>query len=490
VANKASRNIVYMGQLGDCTEHGDNGGNDIEWQRAQLSLQILEDPITTGLLEGIPYGVCVGNHDQSPLGDADGTTTFYNQYFGVNRFGSRGYYGGHYGSNNDNWYDLFSAGGMDFIAVSFEYDTSPDAAVLTWADNLLTTYSNRRAIVLSHFICNTGNPGTFGVQGQAIYNALKGHANLFLMLCGHVPGEGRRQDTFNGNTIYTLLSDYQSRTNGGNGWLRIMEFSPAQNVIRVKTYSPWLDQYEADPDSSSQFTLPYNMSSSQPFTLLGTLQNVPSGSTANFAWPNLSTSTPYEWYVTVSDGAATVTGPIWRFTTRSTHTITASTSRGGQIEPAGQVAVAPGTDRTFTMTADAGYSLTNLMVDGVPVGPSSTYTFPAVGANHTIEAVFASPTGIGDGVPLAFVFGGVSPNPAHRQTHVRFGLPQSAHVSLDIYDVNGRRVAKLADRSFEAGYHELTWSGAGELGNVPSGIYFMRFMSAQTVITRRFVLIR
>src|SRR4029450_8703975 len=99
------------------------------------------------------------------------------------------------------------------------------------------------------------------------------HANLFLMLCGHVPGEGRRQDTFNGNTIYTLLSDYRSRPNGGNGWLRIVEFSPAQNVIRVKTYSPWLDQYEADPDSSSQFTLPYNMSSSQPFTLLGTLEN-------------------------------------------------------------------------------------------------------------------------------------------------------------------------------------------------------------------------
>jgi hypothetical protein len=408
----------------------------------------------------------------------------------VNRFSSRGYYGGHYGSNNDNWYDLFSAGGMDFIAVSFEYDTSPDAAVLTWADNLLTTYSNRRAIVLSHFICNTGNPGTFGAQGQAIYNALKGHTNLFLMLCGHVPGEGRRQDTFNGNTIYTLLSDYQSRTNGGNGWLRIMEFSPAQNVIRVKTYSPWLDQYEADPDSSSQFTVPYNMSSSQPFTLLGTLQNVPSGSMASFPWPNLSTSTPYEWYVTVSDGAATVTSPIWRFTTRSTHTITASTSRGGQIDPAGEVTVAPGADRTFTMTADAGYSLTNLMVDGVPVGPSSTYTFPVVSANHTISAVFASPTGIGEGVPPAFVFGGVSPNPAHRQTRMRFGLPRSAHVSLDVYDVNGRRVAKVADRTFEPGYHELSWSGTGDMGSVPSGIYFMRFTAGETVMTRRFVLIR
>ena len=490
VANKASRNIVYVTQLGDCTEHGDNGGNDIEWQRADANLSVIENPATTGLPDGIPYGVCVGNHDQSPIGDADGTTTFYNQYFGAARFGGRNYYGGHYGTNNDNWYDLFSASGMDFIAISFEYDTTPDAPILTWADNLLTTYGNRRAIVMSHFICNTGNPGSFGAQGQAIYNALKVHPNLFLMLCGHVPGEGRRQDTFNGNTVHTLLSDYQARTNGGNGWLRIMEFSPAHNVIRVKTYSPWLNQFEADADSSSQFTIPYNMSASQPFTLIGTLSGVPSGSVSTIQWPELATTTSYEWYVTVSDSAATVTSPIWRFTTRATYTISASASRGGSIDPTGEVAVPPGSDQTFTSTPDDGYFLTNLMVDGVPQGAVSSYTFIGVTTNHTIEAVFSSPTGIGDGVPAAFVFGGVSPNPAHRQTRMRFGVPRSAHVSLDVYDVSGRRVAKVADRTFEPGYHELSWSGTGDMGSVPSGIYFMRFAAGEAVMTRRFVLIR
>src|SRR5205085_6450845 len=120
------------------------------------------------------------NHDQSPNGDAAGTTTFFNQYFGSARFTGRNYYGGHYGTNNDNHYHLFSASGMDFIVISLEYDTAPDAAVLTWADNLLTTYSNRRAIVASHYILNAGNPATFGAQGQAIYNALRGHTNLFL----------------------------------------------------------------------------------------------------------------------------------------------------------------------------------------------------------------------------------------------------------------------------------------------------------------------
>jgi hypothetical protein len=48
----------------------------------------------------------------------------------------------------------------------------------------------------------------------------------------------------------------------------------------------------------------------------------------------------------------------------------------------------------------------------------------------------------------------------------------------------------VADRTFEPGYHELSWSGTGDTGSVPSGIYFMRFAAGETVLTRRFVLIR
>ena len=62
---------------------------------------------------------------RSPGGNAAGTTTFYNQFFGEARFQGRAYYGGHYGTNNDNHFELFSASGMDFIVIRFEYDTSP-----------------------------------------------------------------------------------------------------------------------------------------------------------------------------------------------------------------------------------------------------------------------------------------------------------------------------------------------------------------------------
>ncbi|MGH7930493.1 MAG: PKD domain-containing protein, partial [Candidatus Binatia bacterium] len=157
----------------------------------------------------------------------------------------------------DNHFSLFSAGGMDFIVVYLEFDPAANPTVLAWADELLKTHVNRRAIVVSHYITEAGNPAPFGVQGQAIYEALKGNANLFLMLSAHRPNEGRRTDIFNGNTVHTLMSDYLARANGGDGWLRILEFSPANNRIRVRTYSPTLNQFETDADS--EFTLSYDM---------------------------------------------------------------------------------------------------------------------------------------------------------------------------------------------------------------------------------------
>ncbi len=318
VAQRAARNIVDVVQLGDCTQNGDNGGNPIEWQRADTAMRAIENSATTGLSAGIPYGICVGNHDQTPEGDASGATTLYNQYFGVSRFSGRSYYGGHYGSKNDNHYHYFSASGLDFIVVFLEYDTTPDAAVLDWADGVLAANPDRRAIVVSHYIINAGNPGSFGPQGQAIYDALKDRPNLFLMLCGHITTpEGRRTDVYQGRTVHTVLSDFQNRSNGGNGWLRIYEFSPAHNVIRARTYSPTLGQFEADADSSSQFTLPYDMGTSGPFTALGSRSGVASGTNATLLWPGLAADRTYEWYAVVEDASHTVTGPTWRFTTTS-----------------------------------------------------------------------------------------------------------------------------------------------------------------------------
>jgi hypothetical protein len=302
VDNVDDLNIVYVGHEGDIV---DTASSTTQWDIADDAMSLLENPVTTGLAEGVPYSVVPGNHDQP--------TTNYNSYFGVSRFTGRGYYGGYYGSDNDNNYTLFSAEGMDFIAISLDYAPTPDTAILDWADGLLKTYGARRGIVVSHYLLGTGNPGSFSPQGQDIYDALKDNPNLFLMLCGHVHGEGRRQDTYSSSTVYTLLADYQDYSNGGNGYLRIMEFSPATDEIHVKTYSPFLDQWETD--ANSEFTLAYDMEGGGSFVELGTVNDVSSGSDAFITWPGLSQGTEYEWFVEVSDPISTTTSAEWTFTT-------------------------------------------------------------------------------------------------------------------------------------------------------------------------------
>jgi hypothetical protein len=311
VANRISQNIVFVEGVGDCVQNGDAVLN--EWLRVDTCVKIIENPVTTNLTHGMPYGINVGNHDQSPTGTPGGTVLF-NQFFGESRFTGRPYYGGHYGSNNNNNYQLFSAGGLDFIVINIEFSTIVPPAVITWMQNLLNTYSNRRAIIGSHNIMSQALQ--FGAQGQAIYNSVRNYPNVFLMLCGHLSEEGKRVDTYNGNTITTLLSDYQNRTNGGNGWMRIMKFSPANNTISVKTFSPWLNQYETD--TNSQFTFNYNMQPATSFSQVGNNTSIPSGSVSSVPLNNLQPNTCYEWYTTVNDGSSTTTSPVWKFTTGNT----------------------------------------------------------------------------------------------------------------------------------------------------------------------------
>jgi len=250
VDNKDALNIVYVAHEGDIVNVATSTA---QWDNADAAMDLLENPATTGLADGIAYGMAPGNHDE-PL-------TNFNSYFGVPRFSGRSYYGGHKGSTNENSYMLFSAGEMNFIVVNIENTPDvPDNGAIAWADGIIQTYSDRRAIVVSHWIIGSG--GAWATSGQAIYDGLKDNPNLFLMLCGHVHAEARRSDTYNDNTVHTLLADYQGEPNGGDGWLRIMEFSPDNNEIYVKTYSPTLSSWETDADS--EFTLSYEMQPDPP----------------------------------------------------------------------------------------------------------------------------------------------------------------------------------------------------------------------------------
>jgi hypothetical protein len=72
------------------------------------------------------------------------------------------------------------------------------------------------------------------------------------------------------------------------------------------------------------------------------------------------------------------------------NTITASAGAGGTISPSGAVTVPFGGNQTFTISANACFSIADVVVDGSSVGAVASYTFNNVTANHTIAASFVA----------------------------------------------------------------------------------------------------
>ncbi|MFO7882374.1 MAG: hypothetical protein R6U52_07545 [Kosmotogaceae bacterium] len=72
----------------------------------------------------------------------------------------------------------------------------------------------------------------------------------------------------------------------------------------------------------------------------------------------------------------------------STYTIDASCSEGGTINPSGEITVFHGWGQSFSITPDEGYSVNDVLVDGVSVGPKVSYVFSNVTTDHTIYAYF------------------------------------------------------------------------------------------------------
>lgn len=282
-SNRNAQHIAYVIHLGDITDHNAS----IEWDRAKSVLYKLD-------ADHIPYGLSVGNHDETPNGNPSkgDENTDYTKYFGKSHFKDKKWYGGGMGGNDnsDNHFDLFTANGEKFLALYFvfnepgnkSYDPAYEAKTLKWADSVLTANADRKAILVTHSMLTrpkgsesnqkegTGNnsvPSNYTKQGQSIYNMAKHHPNVFLTLGGHISGEGFRRDVFNGNTIKGYLTDYQFRENppyggvkdrnGGNGLMRLMKFNKTKQTLSVTTFSPKTNgQVVYETDGDSQFTEP------------------------------------------------------------------------------------------------------------------------------------------------------------------------------------------------------------------------------------------
>ncbi|MBD3237569.1 MAG: hypothetical protein GF330_12755 [Candidatus Eisenbacteria bacterium] len=86
---------------------------------------------------------------------------------------------------------------------------------------------------------------------------------------------------------------------------------------------------------------------------------------------------------------------------------------------------------------------------------------------------------------------GIHPNPTHSLALVRFALAAESRVTVRIYDVTGREVRTLHDRTTAPGTHTLLWDGRGSDGaRVSGGIYLCRFVAAGREDARKLFVFR
>lgn len=313
--HRHSRRVVGVFGVGDIVNNADDPG---QWSRASKAMAILEDPNDAAFPDGMPYAVAFGNHDQFPRDTADGTEAA-NRHFGPGRFAGRAYYGGNYDGDNDANYVYFQAGDLQIVVLSLQYDEQPDAEVLAWARRVFAAHPRALGVVSSHFILS--DDGEFSAQGRAIYEALKDVPNVQLMASGHVKQDARRTDVFAGHVIHSMLSDFQRsapdpqnpqqpragrylRTNGGEGYMRIWTFSPAQQRLRVETYSPKRDA--SYTDDRNLFTLDVDLvGAGGPFHSLGVV--TAQGGAAEVVLPATAPGQRFEWYAVARDCVHTTT---------------------------------------------------------------------------------------------------------------------------------------------------------------------------------------
>jgi 3',5'-cyclic AMP phosphodiesterase CpdA len=259
VEQKKPRNIAAVLHLGDIT----NRNTLPEWENARQAMQQLDGEV--------PYFLCPGNHDYSAGGVCKDRTTHLNDYFQIKEHQSRPTFGGVYPAEPDrleNSFHKFSVGDRHFLVIALEF--GPRQEVVTWANEVAAQHPKHEAILITHAYMysddtrydwkyfgthQTWNPHSYAVakatndnvtDGEELWHQLVAkHPNFILAINGHVLNDGLARTvstTPHGRDIPQVLVNFQMKPNGGDGWLRLLEFQPDRRTVEIWDYSPTRNQ--------------------------------------------------------------------------------------------------------------------------------------------------------------------------------------------------------------------------------------------------------
>lgn len=89
-------------------------------------------------------------------------------------------------------------------------------------------------------------------------------------------------------------------------------------------------------------------------------------------------------------------------------------------------------------------------------------------------------------IPFEYILNQNYPNPFNPYTNIKFKIPKSTKVKLDIYDVVGREIETLVNENLRTGEYSVQWNAA----NYPSGVYFYEITAGDFTESKKMVLIK
>ena len=158
----------------------------------------------------------------------------------------------------------------------------PRDQVLDLGRRLMATHPDRYGILITHAYLNNNDcryditdtvtrrtstrtstaPRAAVNDGEEMWQKLVRKHAFVMTFNGHVLGDGTgylASVTDKGNTCHQMLSNYQFRNLGGEGYMRLLEFLEDGRTVKVYTYSPLYDSFltEADQNLPSHSTCPW-----------------------------------------------------------------------------------------------------------------------------------------------------------------------------------------------------------------------------------------
>jgi hypothetical protein len=221
------------------------------------------------LLDGVvPYVLTIGaGHDFSSSRD----DTLFNSYFTIDNAIKNSLLADVLKERKlEDSYSLVTLGDQKYLVIAL--NSGPSDAAVEWANGLVEKYEDHQVLLVTHMLLTkqgtfmtdadtdqwpptayyfSRRPGESVNTGQQLWEKLLSkQPNILMAWCGHVGVSAvtRRVDVGeHGNTVFSLMADYQNAPHGGDGWLVLMTFNPDQ-MVDVRVFSPYLNAYKYDVD--------------------------------------------------------------------------------------------------------------------------------------------------------------------------------------------------------------------------------------------------